>query len=98
MTDITLKDGTKAEYGDVIRWCCWDNDDCTTWTLTGLYTRSGVVYLGRGIDFGMAIGEEITVDEVLEDSEYNDTCEQGIEKVGCVYSLASYIERYNDNG
>ncbi len=88
---MILKDGTSAEYGDVIRWRCWDNDDLTTWTMTGLYTRRGVVYLGGGVDFGMAIGSIESPDDVIAQSEDNDPDDQGIQKIGTAIEVVRLI-------
>lgn len=90
------KNGVNIEFGDIIRWNCWDNDDCTTWNMTGLYTRKGVVYLGGGVDFGLGIGVMVEVDEVVSDSQSNDArCLNGIDKVGIASDLARYINKYN---
>ena len=97
MSEIKFKDGTLAKDGDVIRWCCEDSDDCTTWTFTGMYRFGKVVYLGGGIDFGLGIGKEMSIDEVIDESENNDSCCAGIEKVGTAINLVRKIkEIYND--
>lgn len=88
-------DGSTAEYGDVIRWKIWDNEDFVTWTFTGLYTRKGVVYLGGGFDFGMGIGEIYTPEEVMADASNNDPDDRGIEKVGKASEMADYIGMFS---
>lgn len=93
---MCLDNGTEAKYGDVIRWNCWDSDDFTTWTLTGLYTRKGVVYLGGGIDFGMGIGQVISIEEVMQDAEHNDPDDRGIKRVGSASKLGGHISNFKD--
>lgn len=93
---MCLDDGTDAKYGDVIRWNCWDSDDSTTWTLTGLYTRRGVVYLGGGIDFGMGMGQIVPVKEVVQEAEQNDPDDRGIKRVGSASKLAGHISSFID--
>lgn len=78
---IKYKDGTESKVGDVIRWHCWDSDDFTTWTFTGVVKGNGVLYIGGGIDFGGGFGEMISFDEVVEDSENNDPCEVGVVRI-----------------
>tara|TARA_R110002153_G_scaffold78418_5_gene200834 strand:+ start:4030 stop:4314 length:285 start_codon:yes stop_codon:yes gene_type:complete len=90
------KNGIDIDFGDVIRWNCWDYDDFTTWNMTGLYTRRGVVYLGGGVDFGLSIGSIVKVDEVVSDSENNDSSSlNGVDKVGIASDLAQYINKYS---
>ena len=91
---IKYKDGSEAKFGDVIRWNCWDNDDYRTWTFTGLYTRRGMVYLGGGVDFGMAIGNIETVEDVIEESENNDSYDVGITYVGKYNELNRHIGKF----
>lgn len=91
---MKYKDGTEAQYGDVIRWKCWDNDDNHTWTFTGLYTRKGVVYLGGGLDFGMAIGNIYDVQTVINESENNDPDDSGISYVGKYNELNKLISKF----
>lgn len=91
---MKYKDGSDVEYGDVIRWMKWDNDDCRSWAMTGLYTRRGVVYLGGGIDFGMAIGSIKTVEDVIEQSENNDPDDQGITYAGMYNQLNYWISKF----
>ena len=91
---MKYKDGAEAQYGDVIRWQCWDNDDLHTWTFTGLYTRGGIVYLGGGLDFGMAIGNIETVEDVIEESENNDIQGRGIICVGKYNELNNLISDF----
>ena len=91
---MILIDGSEAKNGDVIAWKCFDNDDCTTWDFTGLVTPKGVVYLGGGIDYGMAIGSIYALQEVIEESENNDPDERGISKEGVAFDLAYHIGRF----
>jgi len=93
---MCFDDGTEAKYGDVIRWNCWDSDDCTTWTFTGLYTRRGVVYLGGGIDFGMGMGQVDSIAKVMEEAEHNDPDDRGVKRVGSASKLAEYISNFID--
>lgn len=93
---MKYKDGAEVQSGDVIRWNCYDNEDFVTWTITGLYTTKGVVYLGGGIDFGMGIGAIISHESVVSESEDNEEYERGIEKVGAASKLANYISLFND--
>ncbi len=55
-------------------------------------TRSGVVYLGGGIDFGMSIGKLMYYEEVKGPTSL--TYENSIEKVGVASELACYIEKF----
>ena len=91
---MKYKDGIEAQYGDVIRWQYWDSDDLHTWTFTGLYTPRGVVYLGGGLDFGMAIGNIETVEDVIEESENNDPDDCGIVCVGKYNELNNLISNF----
>jgi hypothetical protein len=91
---MKYKDGTQAKSGDVIQWHCDDRDDCTTWTMTGIYhSNDKIVYLGGGVDFGMAIGKIITVKEVEEESENNDSYQQGIQKIGNAFDVVKIIKQ-----
>ncbi len=89
---MKYNNGDEVEIGDVIRWWCADNDDCTFWIFTGLVTGSGVVYLGGGIDFGMAIGQLMSYEKVQNQALF--FYETGIEKVGVASKLACYIEKF----
>jgi len=91
---MILVDGTEAKNGDIISWNCWDNDDFTTWNFTGLVKPSGVVYLGGGVDFGMAIGAIQSIQEVIEESQNNDDDEKGITKVGTASEFAIYVGKF----
>ena len=91
--ELKLKDGSLAKMGDVIRWHCYDFDDFVTWTLTGIYYSDKIIYLGGGIDFGQGIGAEKSIDEVIEESEENDSDERGIEKICDVSEMARHIGR-----
>lgn len=92
---MKYKNGNDVKLGDVIRWKCLDNDDLHAWTFTGLVTGSGVVYLGGGIDFGMAIGHSSSYEEVQNEADNNDAYEAGIEKVGVAADLERYIAKFN---
>lgn len=85
LAPLKLKDGTFAKVGDVVRWNCFDSDDNTTWSFTGVYTGKNITYLGGGVDFGMGIGKNLNIDDVIEESNDNDEYDQGIKKV-CVAS------------
>lgn len=89
---MQYNNGEQAEIGDVIRWKCYDSDDFTTWTFTGLVKSNCVVYLGGGIDFGHGIGQEKSHQEVIDEAENNDAFERGIDKVGTAYDLWKYIQ------
>ena len=88
---MKYKDGTESKEGDVIRWYCYDSDDYHTWTLTGIVKRDGVMYLGGGIDFGAGVGQIFSFNDVISESEDNDTYQRGVEKVGVVSALAKHI-------
>lgn len=88
---MKYKNGEEVKNGDVIRWNCWDSDDKTTWSFTGLVKDGFVLYLGGGIDFGRAIGKRIEFDEVELESEDNDATDAGIEKVCSAYDLMRHI-------
>lgn len=92
---IVYKDGSEAKIGDVIRWRVWDSDDFTTWIFTGLVKSRHVVYLGGGIDFGIAIGSKKSFEDVIADSENNDTSDRGIEKIGSASELARLVGSWN---
>lgn len=93
---LTFKDGSQAVLGDVIRWSAWDNDDNTTWTFTGIYKSDHIVYLGGGIDFGMAIGKRIEIQEAIDESENHDISEQiGFVKVGKAQDVSAVISELN---
>ena len=93
--ELKLKDGNLAKMGDVIRWHCYDGEENTVWTFMGIYQSNKVIYLGGGIDFGEGIGKEMTVDEVINESEENDSSEQGIDKVCSVSDLVQHIRNIN---
>ena len=71
-----------------------DNDDLFTCTFTGLYTQRGIVYIGGGLDFGMAIGNIETVEDVIEESENNDSYDCGITYVGKYCELNNLISKF----
>lgn len=89
--ELRLKDGTLARLGDVIRWYCYDSEENTTWTFTGIYKSNRVIYLGGGIDFGMGIGCERSISDVIATSENNDEWARGVEKVGVASDVARVI-------
>lgn len=91
---MKYKDGTEIKDGDVIRWNCWDSDDSTTWNFTGIKKRDHVVYLGGGIDFGAAIGKHLSFEEVIAESEDNNSDDRGITKAGEVYALSRIIAEF----
>ena len=93
---LTYVDSTQAKLGDVIRWSVWDNEDYTTWTMTGIYNSDSVTYLGGGCDFGYAIGKEESVEEVIEEAENNDEWCRGITKVGVVGELVKCIADFGN--
>lgn len=88
---MKYKNGEDVKVGDVIRWNCWDGDDFTTWVFTGLVKTNGILYLGGGIDFGLAIGNMYSYEDVITESENND--DAGIEKVGVASELERCISR-----
>ena len=88
---MQYKDGSEVKHGDVIRWDCFDSDDFHTWTLTGVYTKKGVVYLGGGIDFGLGIGQIISEEEIINNLEDLDSHCQGLQNLGSASDLAIYI-------
>jgi hypothetical protein len=88
---LKLKCGKLAKVGDVIRWNCFDSDDNTTWSMTGVYTGEGVTYLGAGVDFGMGIGNKLTIQDVIDESEDNNEQDQGIKKIGIAADVARCI-------
>ena len=92
---MKYKNGDTVCVGDVIRWKSWDNDDFITWTFTGIMLTTGVLYLGGGIDFGRGIGRLISCEDVISESENNDVCDAGIEKVGVVADLYRHISKFN---
>lgn len=83
----------EIKNGDVIRWFCWDGDDNTTWEMTGLVTDRGIVYLGGGVDFGMAIGRVISIDEVSNQAKANDPGMDSIMVISKASDLAIHISR-----
>jgi len=91
--ELKFKDGTLAKLGDVIRWNCDDCEDNTTWTFTGIYKSNKVIYLGGGIDFGMGIGHEKAIDEIIIEAENNDEWAQGVEKVGVAADIVRCIAK-----
>ena len=88
---LKLKCGALAKVGDVVRWNCFDNDDNRVWSFTGVYTGVGITYLGGGVDFGMGIGGKLSVHDVINESENNDECDQGIKKIGIAADVARCI-------
>lgn len=95
---LIYTDGTQAKLGDIIRWRVWDSDDFITWTMTGIYKSSHIIYLGCGCDFGLAIGKVLDVVEVIEDSENNEDYDRGITKVGVAIELVSYLRQFGGEG
>lgn len=88
---MKYKNGEEAKPGDVIRWNCWDGDDYTTWNFTGLVNVDCVIYLGGGIDFGLAIGKRMAFDEVESEAANNDADEVGITRVCSSVELVRVI-------
>lgn len=95
MNRLIYKDGNVSQKGDVIKWGCEDNDDFTTWTFTGVIQQKGVLYLGGGIDFGAGIGQMLSFEEVVEQSEDNDPSFTGITYLGKVSDLVNHIKRFS---
>lgn len=93
-TSLKYKNGQDVEIGDVIRWNSYDSDDHVTYTFTGIVTQAGVVYLGGGIDNGIAIGNIMSFEEVQEEANDNDGNEAGIEKIGNSKDLAKHISKF----
>jgi hypothetical protein len=91
---MKYKNGCEVKAGDVIRWKCWDSDDFVTWTFTGLVLSDGVVYLGGGIDFGLGIGQIKSFDEVVSESENNDSYDVGIEYLCAASEIQRHIKNY----
>lgn len=92
---ISLKynNGKLVEVGDVIRWHSYDSDDNVTWKLTGIYKGKVVTYLGGGVDFGMGIGKELSIQSVIDEADGNDDYARGIEKVGVASDVARCIAK-----
>ena len=88
---MKYKDGSGVEDGDVIRWNCWDGDDCSQWHFLGIKKQDHVIYMGGGIDFGSAIGKHLTFEEVIAESEDNDCDDRGIVKAGSLHDLFRHI-------
>jgi hypothetical protein len=88
---MKYKNGDEVKVGDVIRWLCYDSDDYTTWTFTGLVSNGFVVYLGGGIDFGFAIGKSMSFAEVEEEAANNDCEDAGITRICSSVELARVI-------
>lgn len=88
---MRYKNGEEVKVGDVIRWNCWDSDDNTTWEFTGLVKQDFVLYLGGGIDFGSAIGNQIKYEEVENEAANNDADDAGIKKVCTAYDLMRFV-------
>ena len=95
---LKLKCGTLAKVGDVIRWNCFDSEEYTDWSLTGLYTGGSVTYLGGGIDFGMGIGNKLTIQDVIDEANANDEDERGVEKIGVSVDVARCIAQLAKTG
>ena len=93
--ELKYKDGSTATSGDVIQWHCDDTDDMTTWTFMGIYKSNKIIYMGGGIDFGMGVGQEMLVSEVIAQAEDNDSHYQGIERIGIVSELVRHIKKLN---
>lgn len=92
---MKYKDGTEAQVGDLISWHVYDFEDCKTWELFGIYKHSNaVVYMGGGLDFGLAIGNVSDVDEVILESEQNDKDERGITKIGVAMDVVRLIGKF----
>ena len=95
---MKYNDGTEAQYGDLISWHVHDFDDCKTWKFFGIYKRNEtVVYMGGGIDFGMAIGSLSDADKVILESEQNDEDERGIIKVGAAMDVVRLIGKFMED-
>lgn len=92
---LPLVGGGIAELGDIIRWKTDDSDDFTTWTFTGIYKSDHVIYLGGGVDFGHGIGQKMSIDDVIQESEENDTTNKGVHKVGLVGAMVCQIQAFN---
>ena len=89
---MMLLDGTTPKYGDVIRWHAEDRDNGNTWEFTGIIHKETVIYLGGGIDFGLAIGRQYTFAEVIAESENNDSWNKGIRKVGVAMDIVRLVK------
>jgi hypothetical protein len=92
---MKYKNNEESNAGDVIRWNCYDSEENTVWKFTGLVTHADVVYLGGGIDFGLGIGSRMTKEDVIYQSNNNDSYDRGIEKIGVASDLYIYISNFN---
>jgi len=90
---LKLKCGDFAKVGDVVCWNCFDSDDNTTWEFTGIYKGKIITYLGGGVDFGMGIGKELAVQDVIDEADNNDEYAQGVRKVGIAADVARCIAK-----
>jgi hypothetical protein len=95
---VKYNDGTEAQNGDLISWHHHDFDDCKTWEFFGIYKQSDtVVYMGGGIDFGLAIGSVSDADKVIRQSEQNDEDERGITKIGVAMDVVRLIGKFMED-
>jgi hypothetical protein len=95
---MKYKDGKDAERHDVISWNVDDTDDNTIWRMTGIYKGGVIIYLGGGIDFGVAMGDVISVNQVLEEAENNDEHNRGISRICTVSEMAAHIGNMTGSG
>jgi hypothetical protein len=100
--------GKVVPNGALITWYCADFDDCTTWKFYGIvrdYTQNTgvfysekqcVIYMGGGIDFGRAIGKEVSFDEVRKEADNNEPYNVGIRVVGTAHDVVKLLGKtYN---
>jgi len=95
--------GNLIKHGSLITWNCEDFDDCKTWKFYGIvhdYTQhippfcaelQRVIYMGGGIDFGAAVGKELSFQEVIDQSEDNEPHNAGIRVIGTAHDVVKLL-------
>jgi len=92
---MKYKNGDEIELGDVIRWeCSGYTDQMVINSMTGIYKGSKILYLGGGIDDGVAFGMKLDTKEVIKQAFYNDGSGIGFEKVGTVMDIVQLISHF----
>lgn len=92
---MKYKNGDEIEQGDVIRWTCRGyTDRLVIYSMTGIYQGDKILYLGGGIDDGVAFGMKLDTKEVITQAFDNDGSGIGFEKVGTAMDIVRLISNF----
>jgi len=71
-TEVTKEDLEGLSNGTLFQFETFDDDDNHYWKFCFCKSGKGFIYLGGGIDFGTAVGNIYSIDEILEDANNTD--------------------------